>query len=107
MDRLNTVRRHPRSGETKSIAFLLHGLGDSGAGLIGLSDVFGEVLPDTLFIAPDAPFSFPHVSFGYQWFEFPSQSASMTDTWCDQNMQSTRLLLSLIADDNFCSELGR
>ena len=99
MDRLNTVRRHPKSGKTKNVVLLLHGLGDSGAGLIGLADIFCEALPDTLFVAAAAPFSCPHVPFGYQWFDFPDQGGISNEMSFDQVMQSTRLVLSLIANE--------
>ncbi len=55
-------------GKIKRAAIILHGLGDNAAGIMGLGEVFRKILPDTLFVAPDAPFACPHVPSGFQWF---------------------------------------
>ena len=68
---LNAERRAPLSGETRSVVVFLHGYGANGADLLGLADPLGEHLPDTLFIAPDAPESCTGAPFGYQWFPIP------------------------------------
>lgn len=68
---LNSERREPLSGETRSVVVFLHGYGANGADLLGLADPLGEHLPDTLFIAPDAPESVPGMPNGYQWFPIP------------------------------------
>ncbi len=52
---LNAERRAAASGETRSIVVFLHGYGANGADLLGLADPLSEHLPDTLFVAPDAP----------------------------------------------------
>jgi len=49
----------------------LHGYGANGADLLGLADVLGEHLPDTLFVAPDAPETIPGMPSGFQWFPIP------------------------------------
>ena len=61
----------PQSGETRSIVVFLHGYGANGADLLGLADVLGEHLPDTLFVAPDAPEVIPMMPTGLQWFPIP------------------------------------
>ena len=68
---LKAERRAPVSGETRSIVVFLHGYGANGADLLGLADPLGEHLPDTLFIAPDAPEASAGVPFGFQWFPIP------------------------------------
>ncbi|MFK7835132.1 MAG: alpha/beta hydrolase [Sulfitobacter sp.] len=68
---LNAERRAPKSGETRSIVVFLHGYGANGADLLGLADPLGEHLPDTLFVAPDAPENVPGMMGGYQWFPTP------------------------------------
>ena len=68
---LNTQRKAPQSGETRSIVVFLHGYGANGADLLGLADPLGEHLPDTLFVAPDAPESIPGMPNAFQWFPIP------------------------------------
>ncbi|GHF59420.1 alpha/beta hydrolase [Seohaeicola zhoushanensis] len=68
---LNAERKGPVSGELRSAVVFVHGYGANGADLLGLADVLGEHLPDTLFVAPDAPESIPGAPFGYQWFPIP------------------------------------
>ncbi|KIN64806.1 Phospholipase/carboxylesterase family protein [Sulfitobacter noctilucicola] len=68
---LNAERRAPVSGETRSIVVFLHGYGANGADLLGLADPLGEHLPDTMFVAPDAPENVAGMPNGYQWFPIP------------------------------------
>ncbi|GGE43787.1 alpha/beta hydrolase [Actibacterium pelagium] len=68
---LQAGRKGPKSGETRSAVVFVHGYGANGADLLGLADPLSEHLPDTLFVAPDAPESIPGMPFGYQWFPIP------------------------------------
>ncbi|MEP3846332.1 MAG: alpha/beta fold hydrolase [Paracoccaceae bacterium] len=68
---LNAERREPASGELRSIVVFVHGYGANGADLLGLADPLAEHLPDTLFVAPDAPEQIPGYPGGYQWFPIP------------------------------------
>ncbi len=68
---LNAERRAAQSGETRSIVVFLHGYGANGADLLGLADPLGEHLPDTMFVAPDAPENVPGMPNGFQWFPIP------------------------------------
>ncbi len=68
---LQSGRREPVSGEIRSAVIFLHGYGANGEDLLGLADPLGEHLPDTLFLAPDAPESCAGAPFGYQWFPIP------------------------------------
>ena len=68
---LESGRRGPLSGETRSLVVFLHGYGANGADLLGLAEPLGEHLPDTLFMAPDAPESCAGSPMGYQWFPIP------------------------------------
>lgn len=68
---LNAERKEPLSGETRSAVVFLHGYGANGADLLGLADPLGEHLPDTLFVAPDAPEACAGAPFGFQWFPIP------------------------------------
>ncbi len=68
---LNAERREAASGETRSVVVFLPGYGANGADLLGLADPLGEHLPDTLFVAPDAPEACAGAPFGFQWFPIP------------------------------------
>jgi len=68
---LNTGRKEPLSGDTRSCVVFLHGYGANGADLLGLADPLGEHLPDTLFVAPDAPEACAGAPMGFQWFPIP------------------------------------
>lgn len=64
-------RKPAKSGKTKSLVVFLHGYGANGADLLGLADPLMASLPDTAFVAPDAPETIPDMPFGYQWFPIP------------------------------------
>ncbi|MEM6887653.1 MAG: alpha/beta fold hydrolase [Pseudomonadota bacterium] len=68
---LQAGRRVPVSGDTRSVVVFLHGYGANGADLLGLADPLGEHLPDTLFVAPDAPEACAGAPMGFQWFPIP------------------------------------
>lgn len=70
-DGLQSKRRASVSGKTGSVVILLHGYGADGADLLGLADPLGPHMPDTVFIAPDAPERCVNNPFGYQWFPIP------------------------------------
>ena len=68
---LQAGRVEPQSGEVRSVVVFVHGYGANGADLLGLADPLGEHLPDTLFVAPDAPEAIPMMPNGHQWFPIP------------------------------------
>ena len=68
---LNSRRKDTISGSTRSVVVFLHGYGANGADLLSIANVLAEHLPDTLFIAPDAPETCPGNPTGYQWFPIP------------------------------------
>lgn len=76
---LKAGRKGPHSGDTRSAVVFLHGYGANGADLLGLADVLGEHLPDTLFVAPDAPESIPMMPSGLQWAPIPWLDGSSED----------------------------
>jgi phospholipase/carboxylesterase len=71
MRELQFGRRGAVSGRAKSLVVFLHGYGADGADLLGLADPLGPHLPDTVFVAPDAPERCAGNPFGYQWFPIP------------------------------------
>ena len=65
----------PAEGATpKRLVILLHGVGADGQDLIGLAPYFQIVLPDALFVAPNAPYPFDMAPFGHQWFSLQDMS---------------------------------
>jgi phospholipase/carboxylesterase len=70
-DTLVSKRRGSLSGETGSVVVLLHGYGADGTDLLGLADPLAPHMPDTVFIAPDAPERCKNNPFGFQWFPIP------------------------------------
>ena len=88
---LNAERREPVSGTTRSVVVFLHGYGANGADLLGLADPLSEHLPDTLFIAPDAPEACAGAPMGFQWFPIP---------WIDGSSEeeSMRGMMSAVED---------
>lgn len=68
---LHFKRRPPVSGEAKSMVLFLHGYGADGADLLGLADPLSPHMPDTVFIAPDAPDPCAGNAMGFQWFPIP------------------------------------
>ena len=75
-DGLKFARRAAMSGKATSIVVFVHGYGADGADLLGLADVLGPHLPDTMFYAPDAPQACKGNPFGYQWFPIPWMDGS-------------------------------
>ncbi len=94
---LNAERRAPLSGETRSVVVFLHGYGANGADLLGLADPLAEHLPDTLFVAPDAPESCAGAPFGFQWFPIPWIDGSSEEE-AARGMQSAAADLNAFLD---------
>lgn len=67
----------PKSGSTKSLVILLHGLGSNGRDLISLAPLWANDMQDTAFVSPDAPFACDMVPPGYpdsfQWFSLQTR----------------------------------
>jgi phospholipase/carboxylesterase len=59
-------------GDPQSLVIFLHGYGSNGDDLIGLAPYWQAALPDTLFIAPNAPQPCPGAPGGYQWWPLTS-----------------------------------
>lgn len=68
---LDDKRKGSRSGEDSSLIIFLHGYGADGADLLGLADPLAEHLPDTVFVAPNAPERCTGNPAGFQWFPIP------------------------------------
>nr|WP_210730687.1 prolyl oligopeptidase family serine peptidase [Roseibacterium persicicum] len=53
------------------MVIFLHGYGADGADLLGLAEPLKQHLPDTVFLAPNAPERSVMNPMGYQWFPIP------------------------------------
>jgi len=58
----------PKSGNAKQMVIFLHGYGSNGKDLLSIGEEWAEELPDTIFLAPDAPESCEQCPSGFQWF---------------------------------------
>lgn len=61
-------RRGPPVGRARSLVVLLHGYGADGNDLIDLAEAWAALLPDTAFVAPNAPEPCDMAPIGRQWF---------------------------------------
>ena len=79
---LKSGRRASASGTTKNVVVFLHGYGADGADLLGLADPLAPHMPDTVFLAPNAPENCTGNPMGFQWFPIP---------WIDGSSQEAAL----------------
>lgn len=79
MTELTGGRRGAASGTTKSVLVFLHGYGADGADLLGLAEPLAQHLPDTVFLAPNAPEICATNPAGFQWFPIPWIDGSSED----------------------------
>ena len=69
MVKLNGPLIPPKSGRPATQAvILLHGYGADGSDLISLGQHWSQLLPDAMFVAPNAPEPCAGSPFGFQWF---------------------------------------
>ena len=85
---LDGGRRPAASGRTKSVIVFLHGYGADGADLLGLADPLSPHLPDTVFLAPNAPERCANNPMGYQWFPIPWLDGS-TEEAAERSMRQS------------------
>lgn len=64
-------RKGAKSGQPTALVVFLHGYGADGSDLLGLADPLAPHMPNTVFIAPDAPEPCRNNPFGRQWFPIP------------------------------------
>lgn len=105
---LNSARVEPASGQLRSAVVFLHGYGANGADLLSLADVMGEHLPDTMFVAPDAPETCAGVPMGFQWFPIPwidgsAEEESRQGLWRAAH-DLDRFLTALMLEDDLLPE---
>ena len=97
----------PQTGEKpKQLIIFCHGYGADGNDLIGLSSYFQKILPNAIFMSPNAPQKCDLNPLGYQWFDFQSgdpaliwkgvlEAASVLNSFIDEQLEKYNL-----SDDN-------
>lgn len=85
-------------GKPKQLVILLHGLRSNGQDLIGLAPAWAPLLPDALFVSPNACEACDDTPGGYQWWDVVTFSqeerhagaagaAPTLDAFIDQQME--------------------
>ncbi len=64
-------RKGPEAGTAEHLVIFLHGYGADGNDLLGLGDPLAPHMPDTVFVAPNAPERSAMNPMGFQWFPIP------------------------------------
>ena len=64
-------------GRPQSLVLLLHGLGADGNDLISLAPYWAQLLPNTEFVSPHAPFPCDMAPYGRQWFSLQDRTPAM------------------------------
>lgn len=103
MRELRFGRKGVGRGQARSLVVFLHGYGADGADLLGLADVLGDHLPETAFVAPDAPERCVGGGFGYQWFPIPWLDGS-PQAAADAGMASSIKDLNAFLDTRLADE---
>jgi phospholipase/carboxylesterase len=105
---LRAERAEPLSGEARSCVVFLHGYGANGRDLIGLAEPLAEHMPDTLFLAPDAPEECVGSPLGLQWFPIPWIDGSSEEMARNGALRATDDLQSFLdgvmVDEDFLPE---
>lgn len=76
MKQLDGPRLEPRGITPTSLVVLLHGYGANGDDLIALGEGWRRWLPETVFVAPNAPEAIPGMYGGLQWFALTMRDPS-------------------------------
>lgn len=103
MSELNFKRRASASGVDSSVVLFLHGYGADGADLLGLAEPLAPHLPDSVFIAVDAPDRSMANPMGFQWFPIPWIDGS-TDAAAAEGMRRSAKLLDAFIDKVLADE---
>ncbi|MCA8882833.1 MAG: prolyl oligopeptidase family serine peptidase [Rhodobacteraceae bacterium] len=101
-------RRESASGQATSLVVFLHGYGADGNDLLGLADPLAQYMPDTVFVAPNAPEICVVNPGGYQWFPIPwidgsSEEAAMRGMAAAAN-DLNAFLDTIMADEGMTPE---
>ncbi len=92
MSVLNHKRRGSASGKDSSLVLFLHGYGADGLDLLGIGEQVAPALPDTVFMAVDAPSPSVANPAGFQWFPVPWLDGSTEAAMVEELVRSAKLL---------------
>lgn len=81
-------------GAARSAVLLLHGYGADGNDLIALAAEWAPAMPDTLFVAPHAPYPCEAGPFGRQWFGFQNKRPDIVAA----EVATARLVIDRVID---------
>ena len=94
---LTGLRWGPASkGAARQLVVLCHGVGADGHDLIDLAPTWSHALPDTVFVAPDAPEPYDEAPAGRQWFSLRDRTPAALDAGARR--AATRLLAYIDAE---------
>jgi phospholipase/carboxylesterase len=93
---LDFQRRASTSGEDSSVVMFLHGYGADGNDLLGLAEPLAPHMPDSVFIAPNAPDRSMANPLGFQWFPIPWIDGSSESAAGEGLLQAARRLDTFI-----------
>lgn len=93
---LDFKRRGSTSGKDSSVVMFLHGYGADGNDLLGLAEPLAPHMPDTVFIAPNAPDRSMANPMGFQWFPIPWIDGSSEAAAGEGLLQAARRLDAFI-----------
>ena len=96
MSDLKCKRQGSVSGKDSSLVLFLHGYGADGADLLGIGEHVAPMLPDTVFLAVDAPTPSVANPIGYQWFPIPWLDGSTEAAMVGELVRSAKLLDAFI-----------
>lgn len=100
---LESHKKAPKSGKTKSLVIFVHGYGADGKDLISLGDPLADHMPDTVFYAPDAPNKCQMNPMGFEWFPIPRMDGS-TEEAARAGMEEAVGILSDWLDETMKAE---
>lgn len=96
-DGLDGARRGPKQGEAKQLVVFLHGYGADRSDLLGLAHTLMPHMPDTVFVAPNAPEKSRANPFAFQWMPVPWMDGSSPQA-AAASMQTSLVRLNVYLD---------
>ena len=106
MTTLTGPRKGAASGNADSLVIFLHGYGADGNDLIGIADSIADHLPNTVFLAPNAPQRCTNNPMGYQWSPLPRLDGSSEEVARQGQVEAAALLNSWLDETHTTEGIG-